>query len=334
MGSYAFKSTSTNELMKCLIILGLISFFLIFTPALAQEISKCMNITQSGSYLVTQDLIVPSDRDTCIWINADNVAIDFQGHLISRASGDSRTLIGVRSIGYSGITIKNGAIIGIDYGIVLRGGGFIENMTVRSSNQVGIMITPTSNHYISIKKSDVRYSYVGIHVEAEDSSDVFIEGNNFESNDYTSIEISNIGTNVIFEIDKNRFVGNAFEITASYGDIKSSIVIFDNLFFSPNIRIDGRVASKVYFYTGVRKDGCYYNRLNGCGIGGNFWDGYSQNCKNDNKDSFCDYAYQVPVTEIITNYGITFYDYYPLAYPQPYLCQQLQTNSINIYPTD
>jgi hypothetical protein len=314
--------------------LGLISFFLIFSPTRAQEISQCMNITQSGSYVVTQDLIIPSDRDTCIWINADNVVIDFQGHMIVRSSGDTRLLIGVRSLGYVGITIKNGAVIGIDYGIVLRGGGFIENMTVRSSNQIGIFITSESGKAISVKNSDVRYSYRGIHAEAWDNSDIFIENNNFESNDYTSVEISNIGSNVIFEIDKNRFVGNALEITASYGDVKSSISIYDNLFFSPNIRIDGRVASKVYFYIGVRKDGCYYNRLNGCGVGGNYWDAYSPNCQNNDKDSFCDYAYQVPVTEIITNYGITFYDYYPLASPQPYLCQQLQTNSINVYPTD
>jgi len=125
--------------------------------------------------------------------------------------------------------------------------------------------------------------------------------------------------------DKNRFVTNGIKVDAPV----SSVSIFDNLFFSitsSSFSIDPNAESNVFFYHSVLRKGCFKNRLSGCAIGGNFWDGYSQGCQNNDKDSFCDNPFKVP--------GTNLWDYFPLAYPQPYLCQNLQTNSVTMQPSE
>jgi len=313
---------TNNFMKKILIILGL-TFFFFLIPARAQEINQCMNITESGSYIVTDDLIIPSDRDTCIWINADNVVIDFQGNILTRNSGDTRTLTGIVNRGHTGVTIKNAVIFDINYGILFNGGGTIENVNITHTN-LGIYVESYSYNAIFVRRCWIRnpVGEIGdsIHATALDNSDIFIENNIIEN---IPLFIAGVGSNVIFEVDSNEFKGYSIAI---YPSINSPITIYNNKFTSPSFYIDSNVASMVYFYTGISKKGCGANILGGCGIGGNWWDSYSPNCQNNDKDSFCDYAYQVP--------GTNLYDYYPLASPQPYLCQQLQTNSINVYPTD
>jgi hypothetical protein len=284
-----------------------------------------MDINESGTYVVINDLTIPPDTDRyyCIRISVDNVTIDLNGHIIGRVSGDTRYLEGIRTAyDTSGIIIKNGYILFMNLGILFRSGGIIENVTISCgdpSTRWGILGSSPSGKAIRIKDSNIRTCQYGIYGIG---NVLIIENNNFEENQF-AIYLYQISGFV--DITKNRFVTNGIRVDAPV----NLVTIYDNLFFSitsSSFSIDPNAESSISFYKSPVRRGCYYNRLGGCAIGGNFWDGYSQGCQNNDKDSFCDNPYRVP--------GTNLWDYYPLVYPQPYLCQVLQTNSITMLPSE
>jgi hypothetical protein len=318
--------TANNFMKKIFAVLCLISFFLILSPAKAQVtgyISECMDINESGSYVVTNDLVIPSDRDVCLRILVDNVTVDLNGYMIVRANGDTRYLEGIRTAyDTAGIIIKNGYVLFMNLGILFRSHGFIENVTISCadpSTRWGILASAPPGKVIIIKDSDIRRCQYGIYGIG---NILMIEKNNFQDNQF-AIYLTQISSYA--EVDKNRFVTNGIKVDAPV----SGVFIYDNLFFSissSSFSIDPNAQSNVFFFHSVLRRGCYQNRLSGCAIGGNFWDGYSQGCQNNDKDSFCDNPFRVP--------GTNLWDYYPLAYPQPYLCQNLQANSVTMQPSE
>lgn len=111
-------------------------------------ISDCTTISQSGSYILTQN-IDAYGKCHCISIGASDVTIDFKGHSIINAPTTCAVVWGV---GYTGIIIKNGFIYGGNAGIGLNAGGGefrIEKMTIVGADDYGINVEgdcTTPNH--------------------------------------------------------------------------------------------------------------------------------------------------------------------------------------------
>lgn len=108
-------------------------------------------ITQSGSYKLSGNLVVPPNTDG-IDINADNVTLDLGGFSISAAQSGGT---GVQSAGHSGVTVRDGTVTGFASGVsvssavsfngglpVVVGGGSnrISEVTARA-NIAGIIIS-------------------------------------------------------------------------------------------------------------------------------------------------------------------------------------------------
>jgi hypothetical protein len=329
-----FKTIKSMRLKPLLI--PIIFLFLLSIAKAQIEITDCITINNPGTYVLTRDLYIPTDRP-CILINASNVFIDFQGHTIQGQSGYESSAIGIMTINatsspgfQTGITLKNGIIGNAFIGVYAVGGIIIDNVTFAGKygvSQSGAVVQPPSGYYARIKNSYFFGWNRGIDVIY--SNLVLIENNRFKSND-VALYISGIYDRV--EVYKNNFDcsvsgQNAVCIRANSvcGPI-NNVMIYDNYFFPGYFDISSDVQNSIWFYIGTRKDGCNYNIRGGCGVSGNWWNGFSQNCQNNNRDSFCDYAYQVP--------GTSLYDYRPLADPQPYICEYLRVNSFTMNPTD
>jgi hypothetical protein len=134
-----------------------VALLLAAVPAVAFEgrvqiSSAPYTISQSGSYVVTQNLTVMANQ-TAITVNADFVTIDLNGFAIqgpntcSYASGVVTctalgTGQGIFASGRQGITVRNGAIRGTGAaGLVAGIGARIENVTVSQVGGQGIDVS-------------------------------------------------------------------------------------------------------------------------------------------------------------------------------------------------
>lgn len=153
---------------RFLFIVGTFVAVTIFTAgstAFAAEgrtpISACTTLTQSGSYLLTQNIIADGTVCPCIQINADNVTLDLGGHSIQVTSTTGCN--GIQSSGKTGITVRNGLISGAYHGIFLRApGGYlrIEKMTIINVSFYGILlegdiVSPCSNYAHAIVTDNI-----------------------------------------------------------------------------------------------------------------------------------------------------------------------------------
>jgi len=100
-----------------------------------------IQINESGSYVLTSNLIVTTANVNAININADNVTLDLNGHCIYGPG----TGIGIHAYNRYNITIKNGIVRGFYFGIRLynspdhKGGGHrIEGIQVSNNGYYGI----------------------------------------------------------------------------------------------------------------------------------------------------------------------------------------------------
>jgi len=71
------------------------------------EITNCTNITQPGEYRLIQDIYADVNISKCIDIQANNVILDCQGHIIDGKDYIVEGRYGIYVNGYSNITIKN-----------------------------------------------------------------------------------------------------------------------------------------------------------------------------------------------------------------------------------
>jgi len=101
-----------------------------------------IQINESGSYVLTSDLIVTTNVNA-INIDADNVTLDLNGHGIYGPG--TGTAYGIYARNQFNITIKNGIVRGFDYGIFLfndddhRGAGHrIEGIQAFNNSRYGI----------------------------------------------------------------------------------------------------------------------------------------------------------------------------------------------------
>lgn len=311
---------------KCLTVLIALALF-IFAPAFAEEINSCgVTISSPGTYYVTQDLYSTGTMP-CIVVNSSDVTIDCQGHnLYGNGAGDFGIwfINATTSPGYQErVTIQNCKLQNFERGITVIGKNLIiRNVMIDSkgiSNSVGILVTQTDS--ITIDGATILNSHTGI--SAGYSNIVFIWNSGLINND-RGIYMSAIQNGQIYKSRFNNYIN--LWIDSVYGMVTATI--FDNAFYSTGytIYVDGNHNLQFYIPPNPNTHTCGKNIMGGCVIGGNYWKDYSPNCINNNKDSFCDYGYQIK--------GTNFYDYYPLAEPEPFLCAQLETKSVYMSPTD
>ena len=103
-----------------------------------------VKITQPGSYQLSGNLMVPAGVSG-IQISASFVSLDLNGFNIScvgDCSGSAGNGIADDGTPHSGITIRNGTIVGFFFGIDLGAstGSFIEKVTTQSNRFVGIAL--------------------------------------------------------------------------------------------------------------------------------------------------------------------------------------------------
>jgi hypothetical protein len=110
-------------------------------------------ITQSGSYQLTGNLVVPANTDG-IDILANNVTLDLNGFTISgqvTCTGAGPSLActgpvsgpphGILSSVASNITVRNGSVVGFFDGVELNGqGGLVEEIHASGNSNTGILI--------------------------------------------------------------------------------------------------------------------------------------------------------------------------------------------------
>ena len=107
-------------------------------------------ITATGAYVLNGNLSSSQTSGNLITVNASNVTIDFQGHFISGAVGNtSQTTTGIYASERSNLTIKNGTIAHCKYGVDIEGNDTattnsvnhqIDNLRVTYCSYVGIFI--------------------------------------------------------------------------------------------------------------------------------------------------------------------------------------------------
>ena len=107
-------------------------------------------ITAKGLYVLNQDLSSSQTSGNLITVNASNVTIDFQGHFISGAVGNtSQTTYGIYASERSNLTVRNGTIAHCQRGVYLNGNGSattnsvnhqVDNLRVTYCYQIGIQI--------------------------------------------------------------------------------------------------------------------------------------------------------------------------------------------------
>ena len=69
-------------------------------------------ITNAGSYVLTENLVVTNDRANGITINANNVAVDLNGFTLSSASGTNSGAGIYLPAGFRNLSVRNGSVVG------------------------------------------------------------------------------------------------------------------------------------------------------------------------------------------------------------------------------
>ncbi len=117
-----------------------------------------VTITESGSYRLTSNLVVPDENTTAIELgaDADRSSIDLNGFAIlgpTSCSGIGFFCIPVgtghgiaANITTTDVTVRNGRVIGMgDHGIFLQNFDYVEGVVARSNGGIGIEVGPFSS---------------------------------------------------------------------------------------------------------------------------------------------------------------------------------------------
>ena len=108
------------------------------------EIDSCTTITESGSYLLTED-IENSEVETCISIETSDVTLDGNGHTVDGT--DTEGTVGIRAEFADGVTVRDVTVADWTTGIEYQSDaddGTVTDVTV-TSNLVGIGVHDASN---------------------------------------------------------------------------------------------------------------------------------------------------------------------------------------------
>jgi len=158
--------------MRLLFTCLLVSVLLCLQVASAQTpISSCTDITSSGYYYLTQNLIgLKSGVNYCIKISASNVVLDGNGHsLTGSGSGAGVYVFG----GVSSVTVKNLTVssYGSGIGIYFSSYNTITNVTA-NNNGNGIYLCSSSSGYNTITNVTANNNGNGIYLDNSPSNTI------------------------------------------------------------------------------------------------------------------------------------------------------------------
>jgi parallel beta-helix repeat protein len=272
------------------------------------------------TYILTQD-IIDSTASTCIGIQADNVTLDCQGHIIG------------------GIGLGSGAT-----GI----GNNRRNVTIKNCKiyqwNVGIMFSSASNSYIS----NIEFKSNGDGIWFYVSNNNFIENSTFYLNSYSGIRLQSSDYNTITNCKFSENSYGVYFYGSSYNILKNSIITDSSnagigmMAASSNLIYNNILNNTVnvqYQYPGYPTAWCNYwnselragtNIVGGPYIGGNYWTnpngaGYSDSCIDSDKNGICDNPYDF--TSQLGGMSCGDIDYYPLS------IQYVPTTTTTLPPT-
>ncbi len=314
-----------------LIFFAMLSFLTSMINVKAVEyFDGCRSLSAPGTYYLNSD-IIDDTSTTCIFINADDVTLDCQWHIIDGI--DTTGTHGIKlDWGQQRITIRNCIIRDWGTGIDERGGSYnkFTNLEVISNTGNGIHFYEYAN-YNNVTNVVANYNNYGIylywHCDYNNFTNVTTNNNNFDGfsfngNNYyqilDNITSNNNGDYGIYTDNSNVTLKNSWIANnANWGYYPHSEDAYPhhayNNFFNNTNNVEAS-ASVDYFNT-IRQNG---TRIYGIGdeIGGNYWTnpsgtGYSDTCTDDDGDYFCDIPYVLWA-------GLQI-DYLPLGgwYPEP-----------------
>jgi len=189
---------------KISIALSVIFFFLFLKIGYAIEKSSCSKLDQEGAtYYLTQD-IIDSSATYCMWITANNVVLDCQGHTIdgTDASDSYGIYIDRFPAQNTNITVKNCIVTDWDYGIYLRyaNNNTIINLTSNSNSRHGIVLYSSNNNTIINPTSNSNSNY-GIYLYSSSYNKIINSTSN--SNSYFGINLYSSSYNQIINSTSN-----------------------------------------------------------------------------------------------------------------------------------
>ncbi len=210
-------------------------FMLWFIPTSAYSaegripISSCSTISNSGSYILTDNL---TSTCTCITVSADNVNIELDGHTITMTD-TTTSCYGITAQDHTNITVQNGTITGGGVGVALfntvtEGSHMIEGLKISGFSYAGVSIsgscsgntscvqvtiirnifkTGTGNFTANIVLSNVRSSYIEQNImngnyfgiSIDNSYNVIVRKNTITNTESYGINVNNSNYNVIRE---------------------------------------------------------------------------------------------------------------------------------------
>jgi len=115
-----------------------------------------ITITEPGDYVLGASFVAAKNG---IVIKADNVTIDFAGYTITGPLDNATVSYGVSAFNYDNITIKNGSIVGFQYGIYLS--DFVDSKSSAAELDGGVQLIED----MSISRSSFR----GIRIEGQNN---------------------------------------------------------------------------------------------------------------------------------------------------------------------
>jgi parallel beta-helix repeat protein len=277
------------------VLLGLISVSITILPVYAAtSVDSCMYINDSGSYILTMDIL--DNSSSCIKIRANNVDFDGGGYTIDGM--DEADSYGVQAgSDYTNITVRNLTVTDWFYGIFYQNtsSGRITGITA-VSNVNGIYLDSSSNDDMIDNSTTLNNTNYGIYLYLNTNNT--IRDNTANNNSGSGIVINNSNNNIV--------TGNIMTSNSNYGIYLSSSgnnTIYNNHFNNTNnYNIDAPNIWNTTMIEGM-------NIISGSNLGGNYWaypnrTGSSQTCTDANGDDICDSSYALDASNI---------DYLPLA---------------------
>jgi parallel beta-helix repeat protein len=282
------------------------------------EISSCMQITEPGEYRLVND-IIDSTASTCINIQADNVILDCQGHIVDGVdiwhtygiyiSRDMQTA--------TNITIKNCIVRDWDFGIYLNqaNNNTLTNIISNSNTDSGIRIFNSSfntlsnitlgeqgdGNYVGLSLFYSNFNNIANIITKYNVYGVYLLSSNF--NTLSNIESNfNLNDGIYFDCSFSNTIKNSIIRDNSRYGIKiycdwtgEPNYIYNNLLNNTiNFYFEGTIYTN-YWNTTLQEGNNIWNSSLGY-IGGNLWttpdnNGYSDTCVDANYDGFCDDPY-------------------------------------------
>ncbi|MFA5297327.1 MAG: DUF2341 domain-containing protein, partial [Lutibacter sp.] len=171
-----------------------------YNGACAKVLNSCGTIiTQSGNYIIGQNILCSSSAQVFLEIDANNVVIDNPGgYTITGYSREGGLGVSIKKLNATGITIKNLIISNFHRGIYRSGvynqstNFIIQNNTINNSGQSGIETFLTSNSIISNNIISGSRFY-GIYVSGGGSNQ--ISNNSGSNNGSNGINVDNSSNN-------------------------------------------------------------------------------------------------------------------------------------------